>query len=134
LALAPNLKLNRAQLALVLMQMGKLDEASVEFRKLPSDYLFRLVGEALLFARQGNHAASDASLQGLQQIYGDAANYQYAEIFAQRGEKEQAFAALARAWDFRDPGLAQLKVDSLLDPIRADPRFAALLSKMNFPA
>jgi TolB-like protein/Tfp pilus assembly protein PilF len=134
LTLAPNLKLNRALLGLVLMQMGKPDEASAELRKLPSDYLFRLVGEALLFARQGNRAASDAALQHLQQTYGDAANYQYAEIFAQRGENERAFAALDRAWDFRDPGLVQLKVDSLFGPIRADPRFTALLSKMNFPA
>jgi hypothetical protein len=44
---------------------------------------------------------------------------------AQRGEKDEAFAALDRAWTFRDPGLALLRSDRFLDPLRGDPRFAA---------
>jgi serine/threonine-protein kinase len=134
LALAPNLLQPRAFYAASLMDDGKPDEALAEFRKLPSDYLFRLVGEAILFARQGNRGASDAALARAKQVFGDAANYQYAEIYAQRGEKEQAFAALDRAWNFRDPGLASMKSDVWLNPIRNDPRFSALLQKMNFSA
>jgi serine/threonine-protein kinase len=134
LQLAPNLLLGRAFLALSLLEDRKIPEASAEFRKLPPDYLFRLLGECLLFARQGNRAASDAALRRAQQINGDAAHYQYADIHAQRGEKEEAFASLDRAWNFRDPGLAYMKSDRWLDPIRSDPRFAAYISKMNFPA
>ena len=88
----------------------------------------------MLFARQGNRAASDAAFKRAQQVHGDAAHYQYADIHAQRGEKDEAFASLDRAWEFRDPGLAYMKSDRWLDPIRSDPRFAALLAKMDFPA
>jgi serine/threonine-protein kinase len=134
LRLAPNLTLVRAQSGWALMEMGKFDEADAEFRQLAPDYLFRLVGEAILFARQGNRAGSDAALKRAQQLSGDAAHYQYAEIYAQQGESDKAFAALDRAWTFRDPGLAFAKADPWFDPIRSDPRFAALLRKMNFPA
>jgi Flp pilus assembly protein TadD len=133
LSLAPNRLVNRAFLGAALMELGRLDEARAEFNKLPTDYLFRLVGEAILFARQGNLAASDSALHRAQQIVGDDANYQYAEVYAQRGEKDKAFAALDRAWAFRDPGVAFMYNDGWLRPLRGDPRFAALLKKMNFP-
>lgn len=41
---------------------------------------------------------------------------------------------LDRAWEFRDPRLAYLKADILLNPLRSDARFAALVKKLNFPA
>ena len=134
LALAPNRLLYRALFGASLMEMGKFDKAAAEFERLPPGNLFRLVGEAILFARQGNRAASDAALKHAQQVFGEDANYQYADIHAQRGEKDQAFAALDRAWTFRDPGLEIMKVDRWLDPLRSDPRFAVLLQKMNFPS
>ncbi len=134
LELAPNLLLPRAFLGLALMDAGKFDEARAELRKLPADYLFRLLGESILYAHEGNRAASDVALKRAQQLNGDSAHYQYADIHAQRGEKDEAFASLDRAWQFRDPGLAYMKQDRWLDPIKSDPRFAALLAKMNFPA
>lgn len=133
LALAPNLLVDRAFLAMSLLDMGKPDEALVEFGKLPPDNLFRLIGEAMLFARLGNRGASDAALHRAQKIFGDAANYQYSDVYARQGEKDRAFASLERAWAFRDPGLAGMKEDVWLDSLRADPRFAALLQRMNFP-
>jgi serine/threonine-protein kinase len=134
LELAPNLLLPRAFLGAALMDDRKFAEAMAEFRKLPPDYLFRLIGESILFERQGNRAASDAALKRAQQVHGDAAHYQYADIHAQRGEIDEAFASLDRAWQFRDPGLAFMKSDRWLDPLHSDPRYAALLAKMNFPA
>lgn len=134
LGLAPNLLQPRAFLGWALMDDGKVDEARAEFSKLPQDYLFRLIGESILFARQADRAASEAALQRAKQTFGDSAHYQYAEVHAQRGETEEAFAALDRAWGFRDPGLAYMKSDRWLDPIRSDPRFAALLAKMDFPS
>jgi tetratricopeptide (TPR) repeat protein len=124
----------RAFLAALLAQMGKNDEAIAELSKIPPDDIGRLLNEAIIYARLGNRAVSDKALQRAQQLFGDLDNYQYAEIHSQRGEKEQAFATLDRAWGFRDPGLASMKSDTLLDPLRGDPRFTALLRKMNFPS
>jgi hypothetical protein len=70
----------------------------------------------------------------MQSLVGDAASYQYAQIYADLGDKEKALAALEHAWSVRDPGLFNIRVDALMDPLREEPRFAALLKKMNFPA
>ena len=93
-----------------------------------------MTGEAILFWRQGNRSASDRSLARAEQVFADQGSYQYAEIYAQRDDKERAFASLDRAWRIRDPGLTNVKVDPLLDPVRSDPRFAALERKLNFPS
>jgi TolB-like protein len=133
LELAPTLASPRSLVAANLMQMGRNDEAAAELRKVQSDEIVRLVIEAILFTRLGNRAASNDAISRLRQNYGDGATYQFAEIHAQRGEKEQAFAALDRAWSLRDPGLEALKADPYLDPLRDDPRFKSILSRLNFP-
>ena len=46
----------------------------------------------------------------------------------------RAFAELGEAFRAKDPGLAYLKVDPFLDPIRGDARFTALLKRLSFPA
>jgi hypothetical protein len=57
----------------------------------------------------------------------DAA-FQIAEVYAFRGETDQAFAWLDRAYRQRDSGMPEMK--SLLQ----DPRRAELLQKMRLPA
>jgi serine/threonine-protein kinase len=132
--LAPNVSRARTTLGQVLTLLGRFPEAEAEFRQAPPNDIYRLAGEAILFAKQGNRAASDQALAHATQVFGDQASYQYAEIYAQRGDKERAFAWLDRAWTIHDPGLTNLRVDAWLDPIRSDPRFDALLRKMNFPS
>lgn len=134
LALAPNRQLSRAMLGATLMETGKYADALAQFGQLPADYLFRLIGESILYSRQGNRAASDAALKRAQLLNGDGAHYQYADVHAQRGETDEAFASLDRAWGFRDPGLAIMKKDFWLRPVKADPRYGAYLRRMNFPA
>ena len=75
-----------------------------------------------------------AMKERLEQLYGEAASFQYAEIYASLGDLDRAFAALDRAWQIKDPGLLGLKVDPFLDPLRRDPRFDALLDTIGFPA
>jgi hypothetical protein len=69
----------------------------------------------------------------LKQQAGAAASFQYAEIYAQLSQKDQAFTELNNALSAPDPGLIYLKVDPFLDPIRNDSRYAALLRRLNFP-
>lgn len=50
------------------------------------------------------------------------------------GDATRAFAALNRAVDLRCFGVIQFRVDPQFDPVRSDPRFAALLHRLNLPS
>jgi hypothetical protein len=51
--------------------------------------------------------------------------------YAALGDKEEAFRWLQRAASESAGSVQSIKVDPPLDPIRSDPRFAALLSRLN---
>jgi len=56
--------------------------------------------------------------------------YQLALIHVGLGEKEEALNLLERAYEERYPWLMHLAVEPRLDPIRSEPRFKALLSRI----
>ncbi len=56
-----------------------------------------------------------------------------AVLYAGLGDKEQAFAALERAYAARDFQLQHLKVEAGYDSLRSDPRFADLLRRVELP-
>ena len=53
--------------------------------------------------------------------------------YAFRGQRDEAFAWLERAYAQRDGGLAQMKGDPLLKNLEADPRYTAFLKRMRLP-
>lgn len=59
-------------------------------------------------------------------------SYGVAEYHAALGEKDEAFAALNKAYENHEYGLVVLKVDSRLDALRDDPRFQDLLRRVGF--
>ena len=133
LKLSPKRPPTLALLGNCLTLLGKPQQARTAYSELPADDLFRLTGEAILEARAGNRAKSNALLQKIRQLYHDAASYQEAEVLAQM-DADRALAALETALDLRDPGMISLPTDPFLDPIRRDRRFGALMKKLNFPA
>ena len=130
---APNRQTTLSRLGDSLLIMGKLDEAQAVYAQCQPEYPARLVGEAMLAARAGNRAASDTALAKLSQLYGETAGYRIAGVHAQRGEKDLAIAALARAIAVQDSGVTTLPTDPFIDPVREDPRFGRLTSKLDFP-
>lgn len=109
-----------------LLLLGRTREAALAFEG-------NIVGQALLAARSGDRDLALAKLAEMRIRDGDMASYQYGRILGQLGDKGAAFDALDRAWEIRDAGLTGLKTDPYLDRLRTDPRYAALLRKMNFP-
>jgi eukaryotic-like serine/threonine-protein kinase len=59
--------------------------------------------------------------------------YNIAVLYADLGDKDQAFLWLNTAYHERDANLVSLKTDFLIDPIRPDPRFADLARKVGLP-
>jgi hypothetical protein len=89
----------------------------------------------------GRARDSQQTLEKLIAKAGDIDAYQVAEIYAMRGENDRAFEWLDRAYVQHDGGFVavlpnncSLKCDPFLRSLRGDPRWAALLKKMNLPA
>ena len=57
-------------------------------------------------------------------------SYHLALIYVGLGEKEQALNLLEKAYEERYPWLIHLSVEPRLDPLRSEPRFKALLSRI----
>ena len=81
----------------------------------------------------GRKAQSQHDLEELVSQFAQVEAYQIAEVYAWRGETDKAFQWLDRAYAQIDAGLMCIKSDPFLDNIRSDPRFAAMLKKMNLP-
>jgi eukaryotic-like serine/threonine-protein kinase len=64
---------------------------------------------------------------------GYSSAYQIAILYAELGDKDQAFRWLNTAYQERDTYLYGLRTDFLLDPLRSDPRFAELVRKVGLP-
>ncbi len=81
----------------------------------------------------GHARESQAALDRLIAAHSADAACQIAHVYAWRGDTEQAFRWLDRAYVQRDGGLTSLKTDPILEPLRNDARYKALLGKMNLP-
>ena len=77
------------------------------------------------------HKGIEASLAQRKTGYSSA--YGIAALYAQLGDKGQAFQWLNTAFQEHDQGLMGLKTDYTLDLIRSDPRFAELVRKVGLP-
>ncbi|MEY2669179.1 MAG: hypothetical protein RJA59_1817 [Pseudomonadota bacterium] len=93
--------------------------------------MWRVRGTALAEHDLGHAREADAALGELTARYAVPSPFQIAEVHAWRGEADQAFLWLEKAFAARDGGLMLLQWDPLLAPIRGDPRMAQLLRRMN---
>ena len=117
----------------VLLHEGKPQQALEEIALEAGEWA-RLTGQAIAYHALGREADSDAALAGLIAKHPNDSAYQVAEVYAYRGQINKAFEWLNRAYDERDPGLAEIKTDPLLENLRHDQRYATLLKKMQLPA
>jgi TolB-like protein/tetratricopeptide (TPR) repeat protein len=88
---------------------------------------------ALVYDKLGRHADAEAALATMKATTGDTSAYQYATIYAQWGNRPKALEWLETALRVRDPGLIFLKTDPLMDPVRNEPRFQAVVRELKFP-
>jgi len=94
-----------------------------------------IIDVCLALAYDGTHrrADSDAQIAKFMARDGDSGSYQYAEIYAQRGDIPRALTWLDTAERVGDTGLHFMRVDPFVDPLRTEPRFRAIERKLNFP-
>lgn len=132
LAINPKLEGAHSTLAYILLAQGRLGDSLKEASNEPGEWQ-RLTSQAVVYHALGRRSDSDVALSRLISGHSNDSPYQVAEIYAYRGESNSAFQWMNRAYDERDPGLNQLKLDPLLKNIRSDPRYSELLKKMRLP-
>jgi tetratricopeptide (TPR) repeat protein len=88
---------------------------------------------ALTYYALGRKKESDAALRELMMKYHASNAFEIAEVYAFRNQTDEAFEWLDRAYAQRDPSMMTTKVEPLLKSLHNDPRFAALLKKLNLP-
>ena len=113
------------QLFYALLAQNQIDAARANLRYTPFEVL-RLTFAAVVEARAGNRAASDAALASLRRRDDQTLNYRLATVYAQRGETGSALAALEQSLRRKEPVLSQIAVDQWFNPIRREPRFKAV--------
>jgi TolB-like protein/DNA-binding winged helix-turn-helix (wHTH) protein len=120
------------QLSQIYVMQGRPQDALPEIELVRYDP-FRAFLYAIAYHALGRKKESDAALSKLITKYHASMAYQIAQVYAFRNQSNEAFEWLDRAYAQRDDGLIGTKVDPLLENLHVDPRFAALLKKLNLP-
>jgi tetratricopeptide (TPR) repeat protein len=108
-------------------------ETALREARLEADENYRRFELALAHYARRDRAAADAALAELIAESRDIAAFQIAQVYAVRGETDKAFEWLQISFDTHDTGTLAILVDPLLHDLRDDPRYKALIAKMNFP-
>ena len=137
IAIKPGLELAHYHLARVLIVQGRLDEAEQEIRYIaeyaPASYLVH-GGRFWIAMAAGRPREALASLDRAEQMRRTPMGRAWAAMaLGKAGQLDQAFAELeeALARGYRD--LPDLRSNPYFEPLRSDPRYAALLGKLSLP-
>jgi TolB-like protein/Flp pilus assembly protein TadD len=121
-------------IAMSLYWLGQTEAALEEAQLEPLNWM-RWTASAVILHRLGRTAEAEANFASLAEIGIEENNFiQQADIFTQLGHTDRAFESLDVAYRYRDPGCTQLLIDPFFDPIRDDPRFIEIMTKVGFAA
>lgn len=131
--MAPQMEGIDFDLGVLSLLEGQPASALASFERHPEEK-DRLVGEALAQHALNHPAEAQRSLDALTARYGERHPVIVGTIHACWGDLDRAFEWLDRACARHDLELIALKEHVVLAPkLRSDPRFTALLRKMNLP-
>jgi TolB-like protein/Tfp pilus assembly protein PilF/predicted Ser/Thr protein kinase len=111
------------------LYLGQFDAALAAMQQEPNED-YRLHGLALAYWGLGQRSESDAALHSLTVGFAVSDAYGIATAHAYRGEIDEAFRWLDRAYRQHDAGMVAIKADPLLRNLHRDRRFQALLTRM----
>jgi len=133
--LAPTASRSHTVLAETLLAVGQPDAALAEAEK-ESDPGYRAYTLARTYYLMGRRADASIAVAMFEKTFAADWAYSIASLHALRGEPDQAFLWLDRAYQQRDTGLIgtpSVNIDPDLKSLRGDIRYKAFLHKMNLP-
>jgi serine/threonine-protein kinase len=132
LEISPRQSYTPYHLSTTFLLEGKPAEALDASQRSTND-VFRLAGAVEAYYAMGREAEAREALATLVTRFGHTGAYQVAQVYGLRGDKDRAFEWLDRALRQNDGGLILVKVDPMLRSLRGDPRYAAILRRINLP-
>jgi TolB-like protein len=132
LSLNPSDMRQAALRGLALLPLGEYESARQSCNTPPLDWESHLC-LAIAYDRLHRRSDAEAELASMKTQMGDAAAYQYAEIYAQWGDLSKSLDWLETAYRLKDPGVVALKADEFFTPLRNEPRFREIVRKLNVP-
>jgi TolB-like protein len=119
-------------LAIALLVRGEPQAALMEAMKETQESV-RLGASAMAYFALGRFPESDVALAQMTNIP-TGHSFFIAQVYAFRGETDEALKWLERAYEQKDSGgLPLIKSDPLFKKIEGDPRYKAFLKKINLP-
>jgi TolB-like protein/Flp pilus assembly protein TadD len=132
LAIAPNSAHARYNEGMLHLLESQPEQALAAFRQTGIE-VYSLNGQAKAEYSLRHVEASRQALETLIAKYGKASPWMIAEVYAWRGETNSALEWAEHAYEQRDDGITWLKINVDFRGMRDDPRYKALLKKMNLP-
>jgi TolB-like protein/DNA-binding winged helix-turn-helix (wHTH) protein/Tfp pilus assembly protein PilF len=113
------------------VEEGRFAQALEEVKRglPPDDSLWTSATKAYVYGRWGQTAQAERELAKLKRISRDPDSWYFAWAYVGTGRKDQAIAALQKAYAERS-NVVTLKVEPAFDPLRSDPRFQDLLHRL----
>ena len=125
-------------LAIVLVKQGQHAEALAEAQKSSelsnrSNAALALLG--YVYAKSGRRSDAESVIRELEEKYAnkEADGRDLAVVYVGLDQKDEAFAWLEKAFQYRSFHLAGLKLEPLLEPLRSDPRWVDLCRRIGLP-
>ena len=134
LELDPNFAIAHMIIGLSYVQKQRYEEGISELQKASANPDSRaLLGYA--YAVAGKRTEGQKIVSELEQSAAEkyVSSFPLAVAYTGLGDKDRAFEALEKAYEERSWGMGTLRVNPVFDPIRSDPRFVALLRRVNLP-
>jgi TolB-like protein/DNA-binding winged helix-turn-helix (wHTH) protein len=136
-ALDPNDWFSHMGLGFSYLQAIQSQKAIVEFENALrlEENADVLGGLGLAYGLSGNRTKAEGVLRRLEQrsSVSYVPPYDFAQVYAGLGNKDEAFRWLDKAREDRGFGVVWLKVGTDMDTLRSDPRYDALLRSIGFP-
>jgi len=109
---------------------GDAEQALLEIKKNPEN-VFRNAGLVMAYSTLGLEAEAEEALKRLVSEYGTQNPIWIAEAYSWRGQKDEAFEWLEKAFMQGDFGLSYMLGNNVYYSLTGDPRWVGLLKKMN---
>src|SRR5208337_1755287 len=127
--------LSHVVLGLTFGRKGKFDEAIAEFKQALTVGGARPLWSGFLGQVYASAGKTEEAVEILHELSAAARKHfvppvAFAVVYAGLGKTDDAFHWLGKAVDERDGLLIYLKVGSIFDSLRADPRFSAILTQV----